>query len=78
MATIIKRPYTAPIDFRKNAEDDIVTAFYKNNEVKLIYKGDKKIFESKRLYTTFTANTKNSLSPSLKASLISPKSTFDK
>ena len=56
MATIIKRPYTAPIDFRKNAEDDIVTAFYKNNEVKLIYKGDKKIFESKRLYTTFTAN----------------------
>lgn len=56
MATIIKRPYTAPIDFRKNAEDDIVTAFYKNNEVKLIYKGDKKIFESQRLYTTFTAN----------------------
>lgn len=56
MATIIKRPYTVPIDFRKNAEDDIVTAFYKNNEVKLIYKGDKKIFESQRLYTTFTAN----------------------
>lgn len=56
MATIIKRPYTAPIDFRKNAEDDIVTAFYKNNEVKLIYRGDKKIFESQRLYTTFTAN----------------------
>ena len=56
MATIIKRPYTAPIDFRKNAEDDIVTAFYKNNEVKLIYGGDKKIFESQRLYTTFTAN----------------------
>lgn len=56
MATIIKRPYTAPIDFRKNAEDDIVTAFYKNNEVKLIYKGDKKVFESQRLYTTFTAN----------------------
>lgn len=56
MATIIKHPYTAPIDFRKNAEDDIVTAFYKNNEVKLIYKGDKKVFESQRLYTTFTAN----------------------
>lgn len=56
MATIIKRPYTAPIDFRKNAEDDIVTAFYKNNEVKLIYRGDKKVFESQRLYTTFTAN----------------------
>ena len=56
MATIIKRPYTAPIDFRKNAEDYIVTAFYKNNEVKLIYRGDKKVFESKRLYTTFTAN----------------------
>ena len=55
MAIIIKHPYTAPIDFRKNAEDDIVTAFYKNNEVKLIYGGDKKIFESKRLYTTFTA-----------------------
>lgn len=56
MATIIKHPYTAPIDFRKSAEDDIVTAFYKNNEVKLIYKGDKKVFESQRLYTTFTAN----------------------
>lgn len=56
MATIIKRPYTTPIDFRKDAEDDIVTAFYKNNEVKLIYKGDKKIFESQRLYTTFTAD----------------------
>lgn len=56
MATIIKRPYTAPIDFRKSAEDDIVTAFYKNNEVKLIYRGDKKVFESQRLYTTFTAN----------------------
>lgn len=55
MATIIKRPYTAPIDFRKNAKDDIVTAFYKNNEVKLIYRGDKKVFESQRLYTTFIA-----------------------
>ena len=56
MATIIKHPYTVPIDFRKSAEDDIVTAFYKNNEVKLIYRGDKKVFESKRLYTTFTAD----------------------
>ena len=43
----IKHPYTAPIDFRKTAEDDIVTAFYKNNEVKLIYSGNKKIFESR-------------------------------
>ena len=55
MATTIKHPYTAPIDFRKTAEDDIVTAFYKNNEVKLIYSGNKKIFESKRLHSTFTA-----------------------
>ena len=55
MATTIKHPYTAPIDFRKTAEDDIVTAFYKNNEVKLIYSGDKKVFESQRLYTTFIA-----------------------
>ena len=56
MATIIKHPYAVPIDFRKSAKDDIVTAFYKNNEVKLIYRGDKKVFESKRLYTTFTAD----------------------
>ena len=44
------------VDFRKNAEDNIVAAFYKGNEVKLIYHENKKIFESKRLYTTFTAN----------------------
>ena len=43
------------VDFRKTAEDDIVGAFYKENEVKLIYHGNKKIFESKRLYTTFIA-----------------------
>lgn len=43
------------VDFRKTAEDDIVSAFYKGNEVKLIYHGDNKIFESKRLYTTFIA-----------------------
>lgn len=43
------------VDFRKTAEDDIVAAFYKGNEVKLIYHGNKKIFESKRLYTTFIA-----------------------
>ena len=43
------------VDFRKNAEDDIVAAFYKENEVKLIYHENKKIFESKRLYTTFIA-----------------------
>lgn len=43
------------VDFRKTAPDDIVAAFYKGNEVKLIYHGNTKIFESKRLYTTFTA-----------------------
>ena len=55
------------IDFSKDAENNkaednmvkdnavILSAFYKENEVKLIYRGDKKIFESKRLYTTFIA-----------------------
>ena len=43
------------VAFRKTAEDDIVSAFYKESEVKLIYHGNKKIFESKRLYTTFVA-----------------------
>ena len=55
------------IDFSKDAKNNeaednmvkdnavILSAFYKGDEVKLIYRGDKKIFESKRLYTTFIA-----------------------